>query len=135
MYGNKRKEKKNKKNVIKMYKVTYLRALSAATKDTGGFLSILLRNQGAAKTSTVYSLCGFLSILLRNQGAAKTRTVYSLCTLVGFENIRLEVFYRGGKTIDRLSSRCPLPVRLLECSNYCGDFLPTKCQRVFTVSN
>ena len=113
MYGNKRKEKKNKKNVIKMYKVTYLRALSAATKDTGGFLSILLRNQGAAKT----------------------RTVYSLCTLVGFENIRLEVFYRGGKTIDRLSSRCPLPVRLLECSNYCGDFLPTKCQRVFTVSN
>ena len=33
MYGNKRKEKKNKKNVIKMYKVTYLRALSAATKD------------------------------------------------------------------------------------------------------
>ena len=82
MYGNKRKEKKNKKNVIKMYfLVTYLRALSAATKDTGGFLSILLRNQGAAKT----------------------RTVYSLCTLVGFENIRLEVFYRGGKTINRLS--------------------------------
>ena len=28
MYGNKRKEKKNKKNVIKMYKLaTYLRAL------------------------------------------------------------------------------------------------------------
>jgi hypothetical protein len=45
MYGNKRKEKKNKKNVIKMYKVTYLRALSAATKDTGGFLSILLRTR------------------------------------------------------------------------------------------
>ena len=32
MYGNKRKEKKNKKSVVKMYKATYLRALSAATK-------------------------------------------------------------------------------------------------------
>ena len=57
-----------------MYKVTYLRALSAATKDTGGFLSKLLRTKGAAKT----------------------RTVYSLYTLVGFENILLEVNYRGG---------------------------------------
>ncbi len=33
MYGNKRKEKKNKKNVIKMYKlVTYLRALLSSNE-------------------------------------------------------------------------------------------------------
>ena len=74
MYRNKRKEKKNKKNVIKMYKVTYLRALPTATKDTGGVLGKLLHTKGAAKT----------------------RTVYSLYTLVGFENILLEVNYRGG---------------------------------------
>ena len=74
MYGDKRKEERNKKNVTKMYKVTYLRALPAATKDAGGVLGKLLHTKGAAKT----------------------RTVYSLYTLVGFENILLEVNYRGG---------------------------------------
>ena len=75
MYGNKRKEKKSKRSVIKMYKATYLRALPAATKDTGGALGKLLHTKGAAKT----------------------RTVYSLYALVGFENIPLEVNYRGGR--------------------------------------
>ena len=75
MYGDKRREEKNKKSLIKMYKATYLRALSAATKDAGGFLSKLLRTKGAAKA----------------------RTVYSLYALVGFENILLEVNYRGGQ--------------------------------------
>ena len=74
MYGNKRKEKKNKKNVFKTYKVTYLRALPAATKDTGGVLGKLLHTKGAAKT----------------------RTVYSIHALVGFKNILLEVDDRGG---------------------------------------
>ena len=74
MYGDKRREERNKKNVTKMYKVTYLRALPAATKDAGGVLGKLLHTKGAAKT----------------------RTVYSLYTLVGFENILLEVNYRGG---------------------------------------
>ena len=46
---------------------------------------------------------GILTKVLRNKGAAKTRTVYSLCTLVGSENIRLEVNDRVGKTINRVS--------------------------------
>ena len=74
MYGNKRREEKNKRSVIKMYKATYLRALPAATKDAGGLLSRLLHTKGAAKT----------------------RTVYPLYALVGFEDILLEVNYRGG---------------------------------------
>ena len=74
MYGNKRKEKKNKKSVFKTYKATYLRALPAATKDAGGVLGKLLHTKGAAKT----------------------RTVYSIHTLVGFKNILLEVDDRGG---------------------------------------
>ena len=73
-YGDKRKEEKNKKSVFKMYKATYLRALPAATKDTGGILSKLLHTKGAAKT----------------------RTVYSIHALVGFKNILLEVDDRGG---------------------------------------
>ena len=74
MYGNKRREEKSKRSVTKMYKATCLRALPAATKDAGGVLGKLLHTKGAAKT----------------------RTVYSLYTLVGFENILLEVNYRGG---------------------------------------
>ena len=74
MYGNKRKEKENKKSVFKMYRVTYLRALPAATKDTGGVLGKLLHTKGAAKT----------------------RTVYPIHTLVGFKDILLEVDDRGG---------------------------------------
>ena len=66
--------KYHEKNAIKTYKATYLRALQAATKDAGGVLGKLLHTKGAAKT----------------------RTVYSLYTLVGFENILLEVNYRGG---------------------------------------
>ena len=46
---------------------------------------------------------GILTKVLRNKGAAKTRTVYSLGTLVGSENIRLEVNDRVGKTINRVS--------------------------------
>ena len=92
MYGNKRKEKKNKKNVIKMYKATYLRALPAATKDTGGILGKLLHTKGAAKT----------------------RTVYSIHTLVGFKNILLEVDDRGGQLSKDVSVHLSmsLPVRL-----------------------
>ena len=75
MYGNKRKEEKNKKNVVKMYKATYLRALPAATKDTGGVLGKLLHTKGAAKT----------------------RTVYPIHALVGFKDALLEVIYRGGQ--------------------------------------
>ena len=74
MYGDKRKEEKNKKNVLKTYKATYLRALPAATKDAGGVLGKLLHAKGAAKT----------------------RTVYSIHALVGFKNILLEVSDRGG---------------------------------------
>ena len=69
MYGNKRKEEKSRRSVIKMYKAAYLRALPAATKDAGGALGKLLHTKGAAKA----------------------RAVYSLYTLVGFENILLEV--------------------------------------------
>ena len=68
------KEEKNKKSVFKTYKATYLRALPAATKDTGGILGKLLHTKGAAKT----------------------RTVYSIHALVGFKNILLEVDDRGG---------------------------------------
>ena len=57
-----------------MYKVAYLRALPAAAKDAGGFLGKLLHAKGAAKT----------------------RAVYPLYALVGFEDILLEVNYRGG---------------------------------------
>ena len=110
MYGNKRKEKKNKKNVIKTHKATRLRALKAATKSAGGVLGKLLRTKGAAKA----------------------RTVCSLHLFVGFENTLLEAIDRGGKTVDYVSNRCPLPVRLLRCSNYCGNSLPTKSQRSFT---
>ena len=46
---------------------------------------------------------GFLTKVLRNQGAAKTRTVYTLGTLVGSVYILLEVIDRGGKTINRVS--------------------------------
>ena len=74
MYGNKRKEEKNKENVIKMYKATYLRALPTATKDAGGLLGKLLHTKGAAKT----------------------RAVYPIHTLVGFKDILLEAIYRGG---------------------------------------
>ena len=74
MYGDERKEEKNKKNVFKTYKATYLRALPAATKDAGGVLGKLLHTKGAAKT----------------------RTVYSIHALVGFKNILLEVDDRGG---------------------------------------
>ena len=56
MYGNKRKEKKNKKNVIKTYKATYLRALPAATKDTGGFLSIFFAPGRSKSPHNIFSL-------------------------------------------------------------------------------
>ena len=49
----KEKKRKIKKNVFKTYKATYLRALPAATKDTGGVLGKLLHTKGAAKTRTV----------------------------------------------------------------------------------
>ena len=70
-----------------MYKATYLRALPAATKDTGGALGKLLHTKGAAKT----------------------RTVYSIHTLVGFKNILLEVDDRGGRLskMRLFAYRCP----------------------------
>ena len=46
---------------------------------------------------------GFLTKALRNQGAAKARTVYTLGTLVGSVYTLLEVIDRGGKTINRVS--------------------------------
>ena len=114
-YGDKRKEKKNKKSVIKTYKATYLRALSAATKDAGGVLSAFLRNKGAAKA----------------------RTIYSLYTLVGFEDILLEVITAAGnyRWVWLFTRRCPSLCGCLNASNYYDYSSPTKRQRVFTVIN
>ena len=98
MYGNKRKEKKNKKNVFKMYKATYLRALPAATKDARGVLGKFLHTKGAAKA----------------------RTVYSIHALVGFKSILLEVDDRGGQLSEAclFTYRCPSLCGCRSCSNY-----------------
>ena len=114
MYGNKRKEKKNKKNVIKTYKATYLRALPAATKDTGGVLSIFFAPGRSNNPHSIFSL--------HSRGLWEY-TAWSITAAGDYQQKWLFLCW------------CPSLCGCLNASNYYDCSFPTKRQRVLTVVN